>query len=420
MAVGPNSDLVGTFRKFLSEYYDNRIRELASEYPKRKDLYISYGDVKTFSEDLAERWLKQPRMTTEYAEEAVRLYEHPYDAGLGLVSVRLTGLSTTVNPREISADDAETLVQVTGRIVQTGDVETRVREAGFECQRCGVRTHIPQQKHGKLEKPSQCQGCERQGPFRISEAQSEFGEKQRVLIEGLPSGHDGASPEQIEVLLTRSLTGSVSVGDVVKVTGVVEANHVDGQVFEMLIDAVTVEEAESASVERWRDTYLGRGPAVESSNVDEDAFATFVKRSREVIQQGGNLDEDNTKAKIVTPFIHALGWNIFDGDEVELEYPRRNDEFDDRVDYALFDGQKPPRVLVEAKQVDAFLDSHTGQVKRYMRLFGAELGVLTNGERYMVYQQVDGDAPDETLLLDCVLEELQSREEVLVLLGYSK
>jgi hypothetical protein len=203
------------------------------------------------------------------------------------------------------------------------------------------------------------------------------------------------------------------VGDVVVVTGVVDSRQVDGQVFDFSVDAVAVEAAESSGVERWREEYLGT--TVDSEDTgggDEDAFSVFVERSREVIQQGGNLDEDNTKAKIITPFVHALGWNVFDNSVVELEYPRQDSEFEDRVDYALFDGAEHPRVVVEAKQVDAFLDGFTGQVKRYMRLFGAEYGVLTNGERYMVYRQTESESPDETLVVDCSLEELVGQDVV--------
>jgi len=43
--------------------------------------------------------------------------------------------------------------------------------------------------------------------------------------------------------------------------------------------------------------------------------------------------------------------------------------------------------------------------------------VLTNGERYMVYRGTEGDRPDETLVVDCSLEELTANEDVLAMLS---
>lgn len=417
MAAEPGSKLVDLFDEFYSDYYDDEIREFAREYPGRKELYIEYDDVLSYNPDLAKDWAEQPRQLTEYAEEALRRYELPVDVGLGQANVRLTKLPMSKSPIELSSEDIETLVAVEGRVVEAGDVEIRLREPAFECQQCGTLTRIPQSKQGALDEPRKCVGCEREGPFEVHQTQSEFGESQLGVIEDNPSVLDQATPQRVDVQLEGGLAGELSVGDMVVVTGVVDMQQVDGQVFEISLDGVAVEEAEGASVERWREEYLGTVVDGGSSvSVNEDGVSTFVERSREVIQLGGNLDEDNTKAKIITPFVHVLGWNVFDTSEVELEYPRENSEFNDRVDYALFDDEGHPGVVVEAKQVDTSLGVHSGQIKRYMRLFGAEYGVLTNGERYMVYRQAETESPGETLVLDCLLEELVESQDVMTVL----
>jgi hypothetical protein len=413
MVAAHNPEVVDLFDEFYSDYYDAEIREFARAYPERRSLYIQFDDVLSYDPNLADDWLAQPRALADYAEEALRLYELPGAVELEEVNVRLTGLPESKSPIAVSSEYIEMLVAVEGRVVEAGGVETRLREGAFTCQRCGTLTRIPQSVQGGLEEPIQCMGCELEGPFEVDQNQSEFGEFQVGVIEDVPSVLDQETPRRMEVILEGDVAGELCVGDVVVVTGVVDSRQVDGQVFDFSVDAVAVEAAESSGVERWREEYLGT--TVDSEDTgggDEDAFSVFVERSREVIQQGGNLDEDNTKAKIITPFVHALGWNVFDNSVVELEYPRQDSEFEDRVDYALFDGAEHPRVVVEAKQVDAFLDGFTGQVKRYMRLFGAEYGVLTNGERYMVYRQTESESPDETLVVDCSLEELVGQDVV--------
>lgn len=422
MTSSHHTNLVDRFQEFYREYCDNEIRELAKHYPNRKTLSIDYEDVLAFNPDLADDWIDQPRQITQYAEEALRLYELPVDVGLGQANVSLTNPPAPISPIEISSDHIGILVGLEGIVVEAGDTVTRLKEAAFECQRCGTLTRIPQRKQrGELEKPAECQGCEREGPFEVHQDQSEFIDYQHAIVEDLPSGlYTSASPQRIDVHLEDDIAGVLQVGEPVVVTGVVDVKQAEKQeqVFEISVDVHSVSQADGESVERWREDYLGVSiDTEEPASVVDEEFERFVERSREVIQQGGNLDEDNTKAKIVTPFVHVLGWNVFDSSEVVLEYPRQNDEFDDRVDYALFDGEGRPRVVVEAKQVDTRLEEYTGQMKRYMRLFGVKFGVLTNGERYMVYRCEEGDIPDETLVVDCSLEELTENQSVLALIG---
>ena len=418
MSSGHQTKLVDLLQDLYSEHYDDEIRELAQHYPSRRTLEVDYDTVFAFNPDLADDWTEQPRQITRYAEEALRLYELPVEVGLGQAHVRLTNPPVPISPFEISSDHIGSLVGLEGVVVEASDVVTRLQAGAFECQRCGTLTHIPQRKRGQeLERPHECQGCEREGPFEVHQDQSEFVDYQHAVVEDLPSSLKASvSPKRIDVHLEDDIAGMLRPGEPVVLTGVVDVTQVDKQVFEISLDVQSVGEGES--VEEWREEYLGVSlDTEESSDVVGVEFERFVERSRGVVQQGGNLDEDNTKAKIVTPFVHMLGWNVFDSSEVELEYPRQDDEFDDRADYALFDSDGCPRVVVEAKQVETLLDGFTGQVKRYMRLFGAEFGVLTNGERYMVYRREDGDVPSETLLLDCQLEELAQNQSVVAALS---
>lgn len=112
-------------------------------------------------------------------------------------------------------------------------------------------------------------------------------------------------------------------------------------------------------------------------------LSDFVSTAKQVVATGQNLDEANTKAKIVTPFIRTLGWNVPDNSEVLLEYSGE-EQFDDRADYALF-GPDGVHAVVEAKQIGQPLANNTAQVRRYMRLFGADWGLLTNGEEYIIH-----------------------------------
>ena len=67
------------------------------------------------------------------------------------------------------------------------------------------------------------------------------------------------------------------------------------------------------------------------------------------MEQTPQMNEPNTKAKLINPLLEILGWNIHT--DIELEYPVRVGTSVNKVDYALMvDGK--PSVLVEAKGFD--------------------------------------------------------------------
>src|SRR3990172_9558212 len=64
------------------------------------------------------------------------------------------------------------------------------------------------------------------------------------------------------------------------------------------------------------------------------------------------LKEYPTRTIFIDPLLEALGWDVRDPDEVELEYPTVDGK---SVDYALKINRKPV-LLLEAKQLDDSLD----------------------------------------------------------------
>jgi len=65
-----------------------------------------------------------------------------------------------------------------------------------------------------------------------------------------------------------------------------------------------------------------------------------------------SLKETPTRTIIVDPLLEALGWDVRDPDEVQLEYPTVDGK---SVDYALLINRKAA-LLVEAKPLDDALN----------------------------------------------------------------
>ncbi|OLZ42229.1 AAA family ATPase [Natrinema saccharevitans] len=249
MAQAGNSELVDSFEQFFRNYYDNEIKQLAQQYPnEQRSLHVDWQDLYRFDPDLADDFINQPEQLQRYAEEALRLYDLPIDVSLGQAHVRVRNLPETESPeiREIRARDMNSLVQVHGIVRKATDVRPKIEEAAFECQLCGTLTRVPQSS-GDFQEPHECQGCERQGPFRVNFDQSEFVDSQKLRVQESPEGlRGGETPQALDVNIEDDITGEVTPGDHVSATGVLRLEQQGDQqekspVFDFYMEGMSVE-----------------------------------------------------------------------------------------------------------------------------------------------------------------------------------
>ncbi|HUW18916.1 MAG TPA: DUF5655 domain-containing protein [Sedimentisphaerales bacterium] len=109
-----------------------------------------------------------------------------------------------------------------------------------------------------------------------------------------------------------------------------------------------------------------------------------------------DLKELPTRTILIDPLLEALGWDVRDPEEVELEYPTIDGK---SVDYAPKINRKPV-LFVEAKPLnDPLTDVKSiTQVVGYAANAGVEWCVLTNGVTYKVYRSTErAEAPDKLL-----------------------
>jgi len=110
------------------------------------------------------------------------------------------------------------------------------------------------------------------------------------------------------------------------------------------------------------------------------------------------LKETPTRTIIIDPLLEALGWDVRDPDEVELEYPTVDGK---SVDYAL-KLNKNPVLLVEAKPLDDPLQDVKAitQVVGYAANNGIVWCILTNGILWRVYRSVEKCPAPEKLMFE--------------------
>ena len=119
------------------------------------------------------------------------------------------------------------------------------------------------------------------------------------------------------------------------------------------------------------------------------ALATKVRNQRDAIQT-----EEAAKNAFVMPFISMiLGYDVFDPLEVVPEFTADvGIKKGEKVDYAIMRGGEV-QILVECKQPrDSLKIEHASQLYRYFSVTNARIAVLTNGQVYNFY--ADLDAPN--------------------------
>lgn len=118
------------------------------------------------------------------------------------------------------------------------------------------------------------------------------------------------------------------------------------------------------------------------------------------------LKEFPTQTIVINPLLEALGWDVRDQDEVQLEYPTVDGK---SVDYAL-KLNKEPVLFVEAKALDDPLTDVKAitQVVGYAANAGIVWCVLTNGVKWQVYRSVEKCAAPDKLMWEVSLDPAES------------
>lgn len=119
--------------------------------------------------------------------------------------------------------------------------------------------------------------------------------------------------------------------------------------------------------------------------MDSEEVEEYVEYAGKILDSNPQMDEANTKAKLIRDLIELLGWDF--ATDVELEYPVPMATRTHKVDYALL-LEDTPVAFVEAKGCDSSLsDDHREQLRSYMRNQNIDWGLLTNGRTNEVYQR---------------------------------
>jgi len=121
--------------------------------------------------------------------------------------------------------------------------------------------------------------------------------------------------------------------------------------------------------------------------------------------------EEATKNAFIMPFINALGYDIFNPQEVVPEFVADiGSKKGEKVDYAILKNGDPI-ILIECKHWKEDLDIHSTQLLRYFNTTKAKFAILTNGINYRFYTDLEEpNKMDEKPFLDINMLELKDTQ----------
>ena len=116
--------------------------------------------------------------------------------------------------------------------------------------------------------------------------------------------------------------------------------------------------------------------------------------------------ETRTRQLLIDPLLRKLGWNVLNPNIVQLEYQVKQGQ----PDYALMSKGKPLAV-VEAKRLGSDLgDDPIKQVLIYARTDGIDYMILTDGDKWEMYDVFKRAALEESLLMKLELSQQSARK----------
>ena len=278
-------ELQEMFEEFLNKYYHEDLLEFLEGFPSEHRCFtVSWYDLFQYNASLADDLLANFEQVKGPLEAAFYNYDIPIEADLSNGEIRVGDVEPerTYDVGEYKPDKIGTLVGINGQVTQMSATKPKVDEGVFICQRCGTPTTIPQPDH-KIEEPRECQGCEREGPFKLDADQSRFKEFQVARVK-LPPEKSNGGDTHIDIHLDSDLAnGPLNGNERINAYGELTINPEgnDNGTFDYYLDTEAIEVVEGGYDDIDIDEHIDEIMAIADSEapVDQlvDSFAPGIQ-----------------------------------------------------------------------------------------------------------------------------------------------
>lgn len=147
----------------------------------------------------------------------------------------------------------------------------------------------------------------------------------------------------------------------------------------------------------------------------EQVKAEIIKLKERIsgVEHGDSkLSETDTRQGLINPLFRVLGWDFSDFNSIKSEI--RHASYNEPVDYAFYSSRdsKSPILLLEAKALGTTLSSGkiVKQLCAYLGEMGVQWGVLSDGNKYVMYNSRGGDSFDDQKFLTLSIKTVDTED----------
>lgn len=145
-----------------------------------------------------------------------------------------------------------------------------------------------------------------------------------------------------------------------------------------------------------------------------ETLLTLQKRIISLETTRTPVSETDTRQGLINPLFRALGWDF--GDFVSVRSEVRHKSFNEPVDYAFYSSkdESRPILLLEAKKFGTDLTAKAiiKQICGYMNEFGVQWGIISDGNKYVLYNTRGGDSFDDKKFLSLSIKTVDTEDGI--------
>ena len=194
---------------------DLDVEGFVERYPEGGEIFEI--PIETLPTGVRNDWYKHPDLFERHFKKALGEFTDDEEKSMVVTSanVRITGYDEdeVYDVGQYRPDDvAGRMIHIRGQVTERSKRNLRDVKVAFECQRCNTINYVKQRGQG-LDKPTECESCERQGPFHENTRKSVMRDFQIIRFQTLPEETEDADPDSITLQLYDDLVGELRPGD---------------------------------------------------------------------------------------------------------------------------------------------------------------------------------------------------------------
>jgi len=245
------NDVIDQFTEFLREKYYKDLALVVSQ--GERSLRVDFTILDRFNPTLADAILENPDENLELINKSVEQIDFPKKQP---VRIKLFNLpeSTEIRIRNVRAEHIGKLLTIDGIVKRASEVRPEISEIVFECQECGQRINIIQDKKEKAIKyPVRCD-CGNRRNFKTTK--QKLYDARWIAVEEPYEIASGERPSEIMIYLKEDLVApkirnKTEPGNRIKIIGILKevprktSRGAKTRQMEILIDANNIETTEA-------------------------------------------------------------------------------------------------------------------------------------------------------------------------------